>query len=307
MAKKIPVGETISRAYGFAFGNIINNLGAIWIPALILIACSYLFLRPYMTRLVPGDPNPLRQLAPIFFLGFPLAFVLISAQMAALTKEALGLRRGNPFAQFPFGAPTWRLLAAYLLFVVAMIVIYVVGVIVALIGGLVLGIMTNAFPADTGKLIVGMIAVFSAFVFLCAITYIATRLSFLLAPVCVAEQRITLIRGWELARGNFWRIFLVLLSVLIPLLIVECVYIYALYGDNFLPPIGSMTDADAVAQFQAHQQQAMLAANERLQHYWYITYPGSLLFAVIMYGLFAGLSAFAYKALVEDTPAEGIA
>jgi len=305
MTKKIPVGETISRAYGFAFGNIISNLGAIWIPALVLFACSYLLSRPYAMRLIPGDPDALRQAMPFFLLGLPLALVLTTSQIAALTKEALGLRTGNPFLQFPFGAPTWRLLAAYLLFMLAMIVIYVVGVIVALIGGIVLGILTNAFPADSGKMIVATIAVFSAFVFLCAITYIATRLSFLLAPVCIAEQRITLVRGWELARGNFWRIFLVLLAVLIPLFTVECVYIYVLYGDSFFPPLSSFSDPQAMAQFQQHQQQVTIAASERLQHYWYFTYSIGLLFVLLIYGLFAGLSAFAYKALAEDTPAEG--
>jgi hypothetical protein len=130
------------------------------------------------------------------------------------------------------------------------------------------------------------------------------RLSFLIAPVAVADGRISLIRAWLLTKGNFWRIFAVLLSVFIPLLIVEFGYLYAMYGGNLIPPLGTPVTPDAVAQWQQHQQQAMLAATERTQHYWYISYPLWLLFGLILYGLFAGISAFAYRALIPEQPAE---
>ena len=43
------------------------------------------------------------------------------------------------------------------------------------------------------------------------------RLGFLLTPVVVAENRISLRRPWELSRGNFWRIFAIALAIVIPL------------------------------------------------------------------------------------------
>jgi hypothetical protein len=304
MTNKIPVGRTIARGYRFAFRNIVNNLGAIWLPAVILLACSYFFLRPYTTQLVSGDPQVLPHILPQFLLFFVAVMVLISCQMAALTKEALRLRIGNAFLQNPFGAPAWRLLAAYLLYILAMIAIYVAILIVAMIGGLILGLLASSLSPVSGKLVVGLVALLAAIVIGCAVTYIATRLSFLLAPVCVAEQRITLIRGWELTRGNFWRIFVVMLGVLIPILIVELVYIYAVYGGNLLPPMGQAATPEAMAQFQQHQQQLMIAASERTQHYWYLTYPLGLLFAVVMYGLFAGISAFAYQELAASDSGE---
>jgi hypothetical protein len=53
-----------------------------------------------------------------------------------------------------------------------------------------------------------------------------------------------------------------------------------------------------------HQQQVVMAASARMQHYWYLTYPLGLLFAVVLYGLFAGISAFAYQALANETVPE---
>lgn len=303
MTNKIPVGRTIARGYSFAFGNIINNLGVIWLPVVILFAVSYFLFTPYMTQFASGDPKVLRSILPAFLIFFAAAMVLISGQMAALTKEALGLRTGNAFLQNPFGQAAWRLLATYLLFFLAMIAIYAIIFIATLIGGIALGFVATS-SAGAIKAIFGIVTVLAIIAILCGITYIATRLSFLIAPVCIAEQRITLIRGWELARGNFWRIFLVLLAVLVPILIVELVYILAVYGNNFIPPVGQAATPEAMAQFQLHQQQLTMAASVRTQHYWYLTYPLGLLFVVVMYGLFAGISAFAYQSLVADVPVE---
>ncbi len=54
MAEKIPVGGTIARAYGFAFGNIVNNLGMIWIPVVILWAAAYFLQAPYLKAAMNG-------------------------------------------------------------------------------------------------------------------------------------------------------------------------------------------------------------------------------------------------------------
>lgn len=306
MANKIPVGATIARAYGFAFGNILNNLGAIWVPVAIVWAASFFFYRPYMEHALQagsGDPQAMLHSMRFVGVGFLLTFLLLTAQIAALTKEALGLRAGNAFLQFPFGPAMWRLLANYVLFILAMLVIYVIVAIAAIVGGIVLGVVAGQAAAPAGKPIVALAIAALAIAVSCALIYIATRLSFLLAPVAVAEQRITLIRGWELTRGNFWRIFLIVLSVLLPLLLLEIVYILALYGTDFFPRPGTLGSPEGMAQWQQHNRQLSLHGMEVTQRYWFIVYPLGLLFALIVYALFAGLSAFAYRALVPESPA----
>jgi hypothetical protein len=311
MANKIPVGATIARAYGFAFGNIINNLGAIWMPVVLLWIASYFFVARYNSAavgLVSRGPQGLRQALPLILASGVLLLLLVSCQVAALTKESLGLRTGNAFLQFPFGAPMWRLLLSYLLFAVAIIAIYIAILIVSLIGAAVLGLFARYVPGRATMAVVGIVGDLGAIAVFCAIIYIVVRLSFFLAPVAVAERRITLIRGWLLTHGNFWRIFLLLLSVIVPVLLVEILYIYALYGWNFLPPAGMQANPEALAQWQQHQREIVLASTARMQHYWYLVYPAWLLFALLVYGLFAGSSAFAYRSLVpaageEMTPA----
>ncbi len=306
MTNKIPVGATIARAYSFAFTNIVNNLGAIWMQALILWICSYFFFAPYRgaaAQLATGNPQMIARAFPFFLAAFVLMFVLVAGQIAAVTKEALGLRTGNAFLQFPFGGPMWRLLASYVLFVLAMIAIYIVILVATLIGGVVLGLLARVLAGPIITAIVALCAVLGLIAVFCAIIYIAVRLSFFLAPVAVAERHISLIRGWMLTKGNFWRIFVVILSIVIPLLFVEFTYIYAIYGGSLIPPLGSPITPQNLAQWQQHEQQLMLAATARMQHYWYLYYPLGLLFALIFYALFAGVSAFAYRAVVvPETP-----
>src|ERR1700755_2149910 len=140
MANKIPVGSTISHAYGFAFGNIVNNLGAIWIPVAILWVLTYFFQQDYWNAaIVMGDPRTMVQAMPTMAAAVAVVFVLITAQIASLTKEALGLRTGSAFLQFPFGGDTWRLIGSYLLFFLVISLIYLLIAIVAAVLGGVLG------------------------------------------------------------------------------------------------------------------------------------------------------------------------
>ena len=298
MTNKIPVGATIARAYGFAFGNIVNNFGAIWIPAAILYALTYLFHAQYMSatlNLMTRDPQLMLVGMRFLFVACIVGFVLLTAQVAALTKEALGLRTGNPFLQFPFGAATWRLIGAYLLYFLVMIVIYIGSILAGIVGGVIVAAL-GAQIGGAGKLIIGLVLLAYVIVVLCGFFYIAIRLSFLLAPVTIAEQRVSLIRAWQLGQGNFWRMLAVFLSFFVPLLILEIAFLYFMYGSAFFPPLHATPDQ--MAAFVQHQQEVSRQVMMTSEKFWYVVYPVGLVFGLIVYALISGASAFAYRALV---------
>jgi hypothetical protein len=303
MAHKIPVGGTIAHAYGFGFGNILNNLGAMWIPAAIMYAIMFVFSTSYANTLTSMSTNPQAALAGLqyLFLGMIVFGVLIVAQIAGIMKEALGLRTGNAWLQFPFGAATWRLIGAYLLYFIVLIVLYIGVFVVSLlftgIAAGVAGVGAGAGGSARGAIAgLGIAAiVFGLFVF-CAFIYIATRLSFLLAPVAVAEHRISLFRAWELTKGNFWRIFVVFLAIVMPLFVLEVAAIGAVYGSSLIPPMHPGVTPEELNAFSQHQRQVM--ANS--QNWWFVTYPLGLLVSVIFYGIFAGAMAFAYRAVTAS-------
>jgi hypothetical protein len=304
MAGKIPVGETIARAYGFAFGNFLNNLGMMWIPVAILYALFFFFYPSYMNTMsafMSRDFETIRHVMPYLFLSYCILFVLLTAQVAALTKEALGLRTGSAWLQFPFGAAMWRLLIGYIALILVCILLYVAMIIVAVVGGIIGGAIASLVSGTSAKLITGAAAVIFAVGIFCALIYSIVRLSFLLAPAAVEGPR-ALRRGWALTYGNFWRIFALILSFLIPLLLIEWIYIYFVIGmDSLVPPHLNGMSPQAIGQWQIHQRAAMLAMMQHTRDLWYIVYPVALIFSVIMYAVMAGLSAFAYRALAPDS------
>ncbi len=255
MTNKIPVGQTIARAYGFAFGNILTNLALIWVPVAILWAIGLFVYAPYMMANMPAaNANPMAMLGTMrfVFLYGVVAMVLLTAQIAVLTQEALGLREGASFLQFPFGAATWRTLGAFLLFFLVIFVIYIGIFLVGAVGGVILAVIA-AQSGGSNKMIVGLLVFAFAILVICALLYIIVRLSFFLAPVAVAEKRVSLIRAWQLGQGNFWRMFAVNLSIWIPLLILEAGFIYWMWGTSFLLPLHGTPDQ--IAEFTRHQQE----------------------------------------------------
>jgi hypothetical protein len=305
MANKVPVGATLARAYRFAFGNILNNLGAIWIPVAILYGLMIVFGRPYnaaMMTMVSRDPQAILRVMPYIFLGYVVLFVLLTAQIAALSREALGLRKGSAWLQFPFGAAAWRLMLAYLALFLVTIVLYIACLLAVLILGGVAGFVARQQPGVVSPTVMGGIVVLLVIAVFCALFYSILRLSFLMAPVAVAEGRRTLQRSWELTHGNFWRIFLVLLVILVPFLVLEFAYLYWLFGPDFVSARLNAHTPDALAAWRAQEQSILVHSMERSRQYWYIAYPIGLAIALILYGMLTGASASAYRALTAAPP-----
>ena len=294
MAGKVPVGGTLAHAYSFAFGNIVNNLGLIWIPVAILWTAAYFLQAPYLrASMASAGPSPSAALAALPMLTAFLAVnaIVQSAQIASLNKEALGLRTGNAFLQFPFGPATWRVLGAFALYFIVMIIIYI-GLSLASI--LTAGLST-ALLAKSGAVgaVIGATILLG---FLGALLYVGTRLSFFLVPVAIVERRVSLIRAWQLTGGNFWRIFFVLLVLFVPFLILELYYLFKLLGPFFQSLHANMTPQE----LRAWQQHFVSGTTGFSQRWWFVTYPVGVLVTLILYGMYAGASAHAYRAVTYE-------
>jgi hypothetical protein len=239
---------------------------------------------------------------PYLLLGYTVLFVLLTAQIAALAKEALGLRKGSAWLQFPFGAPTWRLLLAYLALFLVIIVLYIACILVVAILGGIAGFIASRQPGLVSPAVMAGLVVLLAIATLCALFYCILRLSFLMAPVAVAEGRRTLQRSWELTHGNFWRIFIVLFVILVPFILLEFAYFYWLFGPGFLSGRLSAHSPDAIAAWRAQEQTLVALSVQRTQQYWFIVYPLGLAVALVVYGMLTGASAYAYRALTPEVP-----
>jgi hypothetical protein len=310
---KIPVGRVIGETFRFSFGRYFTLLGILWLPTLIFGALCYALMQPFVADLArafqeltrhpasPGAQNMVDDAmasglqSRLWLVQLLLMFFFVMVQVA-MTKEILGLRKGPRFAYVAIGKAD--LLAAlsyvlvYALLYAAMIAAVIVGVLIGIVVVLAAGSSLQNFDARTMSGPLSAVFVAFAFVVELAVIFAMVRLSFLIAPVAVAEKRIGLIRSWELTSGNFWRIVAVWLVTLLPLFFLELALVVPLAMS--IHEAARHGGADPMA--RAEQVRTLLGS--------YIPYLpwlwlGGLALSPIFYGLWLAPAAFAYRALTE--------
>jgi hypothetical protein len=290
---KIPVGDTIAHAYKFTFENLGAIIGLIWLPT-ILNAVGTFFAQTYYSATVTAAmmqtrPAEAGQAALSMIAWSLLSLLLTAIIVGAVTRQALGLRKGPAFIHFSLGQQEFRIFGAELALgaILALFVMfYFIGV-VTLAG---LAMKSAARP-------LAIVAVLAALGGGCAIFYVMVRLSFLLFPATVAENKLGLSRSWTLTRGNFWRIVAIGLATVGPLVVVVLVGEYVILGPGYFQLLFSAVSADAATQAKmSDMQSSMMSAHM----------PAilglSLLMAPFNAGLALGAASFAYRVVTPAKP-----
>jgi hypothetical protein len=304
---KIPVGATIGHAYSFAFKDFLKILGVMWVPFVIMMAATLAlgtqvtaFTNALTTKNFAEVSNVISVLGPAYILFL----FLIVMQILGITELALGKRQGaSPYFFFTLGKPLWRLIGAYLLVVLLLIAailvfVFAAGILAAIFTG-VTGVAKGAKPSGAAAGVLGLAVIIIVPIVYCAFIYGLVRQTFFLTPVVVAEERLGLRRAWSLGRGNFWRMFVIILALLVPFVILEGVFLIEFVWQG-LPP--------TAAQGATPEQITAWSMNSatRMQHYWFVLYPVYLIVSVIFYGYVCGAQAFAYRSLVPAEKAEDV-
>jgi hypothetical protein len=225
--KKIPLETTIAGAYRFLFTRILSILGTLWLPMLVLAALwggiAYLVVPhgwwqgqfPVIADKHP-DPAMVWAIFQPFAMGMPLlvitGLVLGSMMLVGLMRLSLGQTKSS-YIFFSLGGDVWRLVAAYVLLYLIAIGLIAVMVGIAVAGAGVAGLYVPKGAAVALTVVLVITAV-------CFFIYALVRFSFFVPAVVAAEHRIGLGRAWQLGGSNFWRIFIVVLLIVIPVAIV---------------------------------------------------------------------------------------
>jgi hypothetical protein len=287
----IAVGQSIGGAYGFLFRRFLTILGLSWLPAAIYAFARLAFLwhvEPRLFAEVHGGGHP-SFVTILFVLGYVvLALLLVSVIAVALTRDALDLRDQPVLARLVVGPRELRLFAAYIsidIIVIVLVAVLIAGVIGATMGAkwaLAQGAPLTSWP------VLKIVHIAASVIAVLIVLFVTLRLSFLIAPVAAAEDKARISRAWELSAGNFWRMFVIALAILVPLLIVIVVCEYAVLGPQImaLHHAGARRDPSALLS-------AAIAHGPVL-----VTIAAAAM--VIANALFAGASAAAYRALVPQ-------
>ncbi|MBU6298409.1 MAG: hypothetical protein KGJ79_04325 [Alphaproteobacteria bacterium] len=227
--KKIPLEATLGGAYRFLFMRIISIVGTVWLPILLFVG----IVAGLLCLTVPHDwlaghwPTinldhldrknvawekilPILYIWPVISLA---GLIMVSMITVGLMRHALDPNKKTTFIFFSLGASVWRMLAAFLLCGILIgIVATITSLVIQLIAHFALAMAPPPAAEAAHVLLSLLVALF--------IIYVSLRLFFFLPAVVVAENRIGIVRSWELGGGNVWRIFFVLLLIVIPVMFV---------------------------------------------------------------------------------------
>ena len=289
MAVKLPVERTIADAYRFAFAAFLSVLGTVWLPYLILILIVFGLIRavaPDVPRMLGTGDLDLAAGVELLRLGILVgifAFIVGSMVTVDLQRKAMATKTGRPYAFFSLARPVWRMAGASFLAVV------VVGVVAgaALLACFAIWSAAGALGAPGG--LIRAIAILAT---IALIIYIMLRLMFFLPAVVVAENSIGLERAWILGGHNFWRILLVSIAIVLPVVTVFHLVSWALLG-----PLPGLHELGAQGGLKA-----LLRAG--LMHYGpkgYVMLFLEIIERILLLGLLNGAVASAYLAVNSDS------
>jgi hypothetical protein len=303
---KIPVTQTVAEAYRFTFGGLGKVIGLIWLPIVILTVGGYFTLVPYFSGMAAAfESGDVSQQGPLMLrqLAFEIVTVVLMAMIAvAITREILKPVKRPPFLRFALGPTEFRVVGGFFGLFVLMIV-FAIGLAII---GLIAGFAINAVLPAAAAAVAGAglpsravtIATLVGLIGCLALIYVIARLGFLLVPAAVMEGGFGLERSWKLTKGNFWRIFLIAVATLVPVMIAAMVLDAAVMGPDVLNPhIELLRDQAAQMRHSAEQMRLMAAHLPLMMGIGFLLAP-------FTYGMTFAPAAFAYRALTSkaDTP-----
>jgi hypothetical protein len=310
---KIPLERTIESAYRFGFTKFLSVLGVLWLPALIVCALAvgvvYLTwgdiahwhsLRSMTVMTDDGRPSPETMeaifLAVASVMRFASLIVLVALIARAMVtvgvlRKALGLHEGPVFVYFSLAAPVWRMVGAMIL---AMLIVFGVAIALSIAVAIVFG--ATAYVPEGAAWALRALAIVVAALWM---IYMCFRLFFFLPAVVVAESRIGIGRAWSLGGGNFWRMFIVLIAVFLPIAIVGGIISNVLFGSLWWEQIRA-----TILSGHAVPPREMLDAMMRgLRRIWPLYLVYEIVYITLLTGVGLGAIASAYQAVTTEEKA----
>jgi hypothetical protein len=281
--RRISVVATIRDAYMFATSHLGGVIGLIWVPMLLATVMGFFSSQRYYNDIIDaiagGNVSAMGS-SVLMMLGYLVAALLLYAIMlVAAVQLALGARSAPAIAHFAFGTLEWRMFRAFIAFI-----------------GLVLLLTIPAFAlADAasgwaGSRLPQAAAPFFLAALLYGIVLLAMPRFFALLPaIAVAETAPVLRRAWMLSAGNYWRLVVVMLAILGPMVVLFIGLEIFLAQHNPVAGGGSQQEQLVASLMQARRTLPMIAGL-------------SFLVSPLLVGLLAGASVSAWRAL-KDEPA----
>lgn len=296
----VPVGETIARAWKFSGRRALPLLGLGWLTATFYgIATAYFLGKLSATMLVwpRPDAGSLNNFALFYLFCLVVMTAFANAVIGvAMTREAMEPGAEWKTAFFAIGRREWGLFGNLLLLYVVVIGLVTAIVFAGEVGAAVSLPMIGNGGVWNGIALAPVMRAAFAVIAVAVGLFLTTRFGFFLAPIAVADPPARLLQSWISSRGNFWRLLVLALGLLVPIVAAALLADWAVLGSQFNGAILSLlgTPRDNGPLFHMIQDNSAAIA---------VVCAVSLL---IWNAIFAGASADAYAQVEhgeEDRPA----
>jgi hypothetical protein len=283
MTRRIAVLATIRDAYAFTFTHLGSIIGLVWIPILLLTVMGFFssqhLYNDTITALSGGNASVMGT-SFLVWLGYLISSLLLqSVAFVGVVQLAQGSRTAPAIAHFAFGPLEWRMFGALLSFTVLMLVTFLTG-----------SVLFSAAATSLSPAFAVLVLLFYGLLLL-----LVARLFILLPSIAVLETAPVLRRVWAMGMGNFWRLFLVLLAIVIPLFILAILLLAPVVSHTPPPQPGG--------DLQAQQLSLTRWLRDVLPFLW-----GLMFFlSPLVIGLFAGASVSAWRVLNQQPQTEILA
>lgn len=204
---KLPVIATVVEAYRLFFANLAVYARLIWFPAIVLFTAS-VYARNYLPTAYEESADALPILIGTLLEIVAWTVVTVPAMTAWSRLVVLGRDNADTRLSFSIRAAEWRYLYREILLLLAVVMLGIALFIAALLAGCAL------FPHCNMDELAEMAAPFmNAFLVLVLLCFARLTLVF---PAVAVGRVATFGDSWRLAKGNGFRLALLMLIVLLP-------------------------------------------------------------------------------------------
>lgn len=233
----VPVGETIARAWKFSGRRAVPLLGLGWLTATFYGAAIAYFLGKLSATMLVW-PRPDAGSFNNFALFYVFCLVMLTALAnavlgAAMTREAMEPGAEWKTAFISITRREWGLFANLLLLYVVVIGLVAAVVFAGEVGAAVALPMIGNGGVWKGIALVPVMHTTFVVIAIAAGLFLATRFGFFLAPIAVSDPPARLLQAWISSRGNFWRLLVLSLGLLAPVVVVALLVDWMMLGSQF--------------------------------------------------------------------------
>ena len=282
---KIPVVNTVAFAYNFLFTRIGNVVGITTLPALLAAGVDYL-MRSYISSEETQAAAGMNLL--ISITGMVTTIFVWAVAAVGVTRAALGLPLGSGAYFFPVSMTELRMFGAMLRFWLGVLALLILASLVTSLAVMLAGVPLEGPPESEPSAAI-LIAGIIAWVAFGYAVFTIVRMGFPLSATVICESNGGLQRSHDLARGNFWRIAVVLLAIGAPIII-----LYAVAGAVILQ--ASALDYRQVIQDEG-MDELIKGAEQLIADNLLIWELFNIVIFIVAAGLIFSAGAYAYRAL----------